>query len=210
MRNTRLLWVAFVILAAGIALYGCSMLKKGKPAETPISVTEQPATATPTEAPPGTAAPTEAPASPYAPKTLDVLRMLDDCLGASQVTLGWDNMYCSVSLDKDVELFTMLQSVYDAGTADRNFVEASIKDLGNIKTNIDEKVAKGEGIDPTSTDAKDKKAKIAAIRAKVRGMISGPAPKKEPIPKWKGDMMKRKWNELGEMMKKKWAERGKK
>jgi hypothetical protein len=30
--------------------------------------------------------------------------------------------------------------------------------------------------------------------------------KKEPIPEWKGDLMKKKWNERGELMKKKWAE----
>ena len=31
---------------------------------------------------------------------------------------------------------------------------------------------------------------------------------KEPLPEWKGDLRKQKWNERGELMKKKWAERG--
>ncbi len=39
---------------------------------------------------------------------------------------------------------------------------------------------------------------------------ASPATPKEPVPEWKGDLMKKKWDERGEMMKKKWAERGKK
>ncbi|MCP4231678.1 MAG: hypothetical protein GY771_16230 [bacterium] len=36
-----------------------------------------------------------------------------------------------------------------------------------------------------------------------------PAPKKETISGWEGDLMKEKWHERGEMMKRKWAERNK-
>jgi hypothetical protein len=35
-----------------------------------------------------------------------------------------------------------------------------------------------------------------------------PAPRKDPIPEYKGDLRKKKWHERGEMLKKKWAERG--
>ncbi len=124
---------------------------------------EKPAEAPPTEAPTETP-PAEAP-SPYTAKTLDNLKMLDDVLGASEKTLGWDNVYCSLSLDKNVELFTTIQGSYAPGSADRNFVDASITDLTNIKTYLDEKITKAEGVDPTGADAKSKKAKIAEIRA---------------------------------------------
>jgi len=209
MRNNRLWWTALVVVASACAFYGCSKLfKKGKPAETPISVTETtPAGGEPTEAPAET--PPAAP-SPYTPQKLDILKQLDDCLGASEKTLGWDNIYCSLSLEKDIELFTALQPSYGAGTPDRNFIDAALTDLNNIKTFLDEKITKAEGVDPTGADAQAKKKKLADIRARVRAMIAGPAPKKEPVPEWKGDLMKKKWHERGDMMKKKWAERGKK
>ncbi len=208
MRKTRVLWVTLILLAAAFAFFACGkFLKKEKPAETPITVTEKPAETPPTEAPTETP-PAEAP-SPYTAKTLDNLKMLDDVLGASEKTLGWDNVYCSLSLDKNVELFTTIQGSYAPGSADRNFVDASITDLTNIKTYLDEKITKAEGVDPTGADAKSKKAKIAEIRARVRAMIAGPAPK-EKIPEWKGDLMKKKWKEGGDMKKKKWAERNKK
>jgi hypothetical protein len=212
MKNAKLLWLIVILLAVGVAFYGCSKLRKEKPAEAPISVetpTEEPA-----EEPAEEAAeepseePAEMEAGKYVPAKLDLLKMLDDTLGASEDNLGWDNIYTSVSLDKDVELFTTLQGHYNAGTADRTFIDDSITELGNIKTYLDEKVSKAEGVDPTGTDAKAKKKTIATIRARVRAMIGGPAPKK-PIPEAKGDAMKKKWNERGEMMKKKWAERGK-
>jgi hypothetical protein len=211
MKNAKLLWLIVIVLAVGVAFYGCDKLRKEKPAEAPISVEtppEEPAEA-PAEEP--TEEPAEAPAmeaGKYVPAKLDLLKMLDDTLGASEDNLGWDNIYTSVSLDKNVELFTALQGHYTAGTADRTFVDDSITDLGNIKTFLDEKISKAEGVDPTGADAKAKKKKIADIRARVRAMIGGPAPKK-PIPEAKGDAMKKKWNERGEMMKKKWAERGK-
>jgi len=208
MKNAKLLWLVVLVLAVGVAFYGCDKLRKEKPAEAPISVE------TPSEAPAEAPAeePAEAPATEagkYVPAKLDLLRMLDDTLGASEDNLGWDNIYTSVSLDKNVELFTSLQAHYTAGTADRTFIDASIADLGNIKTFLDEKISKAEGVDPTGTDAKAKKKTIADIRARVRAMIGGPAPAKKPVGEAKGDAMKKKWNERGEMMKKKWAERGK-
>ncbi len=201
MKNAKLLWVMVIMLAVGLALFGCEKLRKGKPAEAPISVETAAKTAEAPAAPP--AAPT------YAPEKLDLLKMLDDTLGASEKNLGWDNLYTSISLDKDVELFTALQAHYAAGSSDRNFIDSSIKDLTNVKTFLDEKITKAEGVDPTGVDAQAKKKIIRDIRARVRAMISGPAPAKKPVPEWKGDLQKKKWDERGEMMKKKWAERGK-
>lgn len=208
MRTKKVLWVVLVAVGVACAFYGCSKLfKKGKPAPAPISVETPPSTAV--ETPPTETTPPPQP-SPYTPTKLDILKQLDDCLGASEKTLGWDNIYCSVSLEKDVELFTALQPSYAAGTPERNFVDTSITELNNIKAYLDEKISKAEGVDPTGADAQAKKKKIADIRARVRAMIAGPAPKKEPVPEWKGDLMKKKWEERGDMLKKKWAERGKK
>lgn len=199
----RIVWLAlaFAVVAVLVA-FGC----KGKPAKE-TKTTEVTVTETPTEAPVETAPIPEQPV--YQPTKLDDLKMLDDCLGAAEKTLGWDNVFCSITLDKCIGLFTEIQPAYAPGSADRNFVDAAITDITNIKTWLDEKINKAEAVDPNGADAKDKKKKLADIRARVRAMIA-PAPAKEPIPEWKGDLMKKKWHERGEMMKKKWAERGKK
>jgi hypothetical protein len=207
MKTAKLFWVIIIVLAVSLAFFGCDKLKK-KPAEAPISVETPPAEepAPPAEEP-VTEAPPEAPM--YVPAKLDVLKMLDDTLGSSEDNLGWDNIFTSISLDKNVELFTMLQEHYAAGSGDRAFIDDSVVKLNNVKTFLDEKITKAEGIDPTGADATAKKKIIRDIRARVRAMIGGPAPAKKPIPEAKGDLMKKKWDERGEMMKKKWAERGK-
>ncbi len=205
MRKTELLWLAAAVLAIAVALAGCPKAKKAEPTEAPISVETPPAEESAEE-------PEAAPAPVYMPGKLDTLRMLDDTLGASEDTLGWDNVYATISLEKNVELFNVLQAHYTAGSRDRTFIDDSINDLNNIKTFLDGKIADAEGVDPNGTEAKAKKQSIRAIRAHVKGMISpAPAPKKEePIPEWKGDAIKRKKHEAGEMLKKKWAERDKK
>jgi hypothetical protein len=206
MKNEKLLWVMVVVLAAGLALCGCDKLKR-KPAEEAISVETPPGeeavpTAEEAEAPP------EAPK--YAPAKLDVLKMLYDTLGASEKNLGWDNIFTSISLDKNVELFTMLQDHYAAGSKDRTFIDDATAELSNINIFLEEKMAKAEGVDPTGDEATGKKKIIRDIRTRVKAMMASPAPaKKEPVPEWKGDLQKKKWDERGEMMKKKWAERGK-
>lgn len=213
MKNAKLLWLMVIVLAVGVAFYGCDKLRKEKPEEAPISVetpTEEPAeepAEEPTEEP--AEEPVEMEAGEYVPAKLDLLKMLDDTLGASEDNLGWDNIYTSISIEKNVELFTKLQGHYDAGTSGRTFIDDSIKELGNIKTYLDEKISLAEGVDPTGTDARAKKKTIADIRARVRAMIGGPAPTKKPVGEAKGDAMKKKWKERGDMMKKKWAERGK-
>ncbi len=204
MRGNRTVWLTAILVAVGVLFFGCSMLKKEKKTETPISVETPPAekpAETPETAPP--AGPT------YTPANLDNLKMLAATLYSSAETLGWDNVFCSITLDKDLELFTALQPNYAAGTNDRSFIDGSITDLTNIKTWLDEKISKAEGVDPTGADAKAKKAKIMAIRDRVLAMISGPAPKKA-VGEAKGDAMKKKWKEGGDMKKKKWAERNKK
>ncbi len=205
MKKIELLWLAAVVLAVSVALLGCPKAKRAEPAEAPISVETPPA-----EEP---AAEPEAPPAPvYTPGKLETLRMLDDTLGASEDMLGWDNIYATISLEKNVELFGALQEHYTAGSRDRTFIDDATNDLTNIKTFLEDKIAKAEGVDPNGTEAKAKKKSIRNIRSRVRGMIRpAPAPKKaEPIPEWKGDEIKRKKHEEGEMLKKKWAERDKK
>jgi hypothetical protein len=198
MKTAKLFSVVIIVLAVSLAFFGCDKLRKEKPAEAPISVEAPPA-----EEPAPPAAPV------YVPAKLDILKMLDDTLGSSEDNLGWDNIYTSISLEKDVELFTMLQDHYAAGSSDRTFIDDSTAKLNNVRTFLDEKITMAEGVDPTGADAKAKKKVIRDIRARVRAMIGGPAPpKKEPVPEWKGDLQKKKWKERGDMMKKKWAERG--
>jgi hypothetical protein len=204
MTGKKFWWLALAVaLAAAFVAFGC----KGKAPEKTETITVDE-----TKVPESDTTVTEKiPEQPiYQPTKLDDLKMLDACLGAAAETLGWDDTFCFIALDKSVGLFTEIQPAYAPGSADRNFVDASITDLGNIKTWLDEKITKGEAVDPNSADAKDKRKKINDIRAKVQAMIAGPAPKKEPIPEWKGDLMKKKLYERDEMLKKKWAERGKK
>jgi hypothetical protein len=205
MRKTEFLWMAAVILAVSVALLGCPKGKRGEQAEAPISVETPPAEET--------AAEPEARLAPvYTPGKLDALRMLYDTLGASEDTLGWDNIYATISLEKNVELFGELQGHYAAGSRDRNFIDDATNDLTNIKTFLDGKIANAEGVEPNGPEAKAKKKSIAAIRARVKNMMALPAapPKKEPISEEKGDAIKRKKHEAGEMKKRKWAERDKK
>ncbi len=198
----KLLWLALVMaLAASLVAFGC----KGKQKKVEEITVEE--TTTPTEEGVEEISIPEQPV--YEPTKLDDLKMLDDCLGAAEKTLGWDNVFCSISLDKSVGLFTELQPAYNPGSADRSFIDAAITDVNNILTWLNEKIDKGEAVDPNGADAKDKKKKLREIRARVQAMIAGPAPKKA-IPEWKGELMKKKWHERGEMMKRKWAERGNK
>ena len=207
MKTAKLFSVVIIVLAVSIAFFGCDKLRKEKPAEAPISVEAPPAEE---PAPPVEELVTEEPpAAPmYVPAKLDILRMLDDTLGSSEDNLGWDNIYTTISLEKNVELFTLLKDHYAAGSSDRTFIDDSTAKLNNIRTFLDEKITVAEGVDPTGADAKAKKKIIRDIRARVRAMIGGPAPVKKPIPKGKGDKMKKKWKEGGDMKKKKWAERG--
>lgn len=207
MKTAKLFSVVIIVLAVSLAFFGCDKLRKEKPAEAPISVEAPPAEE---PAPPAEEPVTEAPpAAPmYVPAKLDILKMLDDTLGSSEDNLGWDNIYTSISLEKNVELFTVLQDHYAAGSSDRTFIDDSTAKLNNVRTFLDEKITMAEGVDPTGADAKAKKKVIRDIRARVRAMIGGPAPAKKPIPEVKGDKMKKKWKEGGDMKKKKWAERG--
>jgi hypothetical protein len=204
MRSKYLWWALVLALAVTLVTFGC----KGRGAEETgkfeeITVAE---VAAPEEVEEATF-----PEQPvYPPNKADNLNMLEDVLGAAEDTLGWDDVFCSLTLDKSVSLFEELQPAYAPGTHNRTFVNQATVDLGNIKTWVEEKIEKREGIDPASVDAKDKKKQIRTIRATVQGMISGPAPVKEPIPEWKGELIKKKKHEEGEMYKKKWAERHKK
>ncbi len=204
MRSKYLWWALVLALAATLVTFGC----KGRAAKETgkfEEITVEEVTA-PEEVEEATF-----PEQPvYHPTKRDNLNMLDDILGAAEDTLGWDDIFCSITLDKTVGLFEELQPAYAPGTHNRTFINDAVADLGNIKTWVEEKIDKREGIDPASVDAKDKKKQIRTIRATVKGMISGPAPIKEPIPEWKGDLIKKKKHEEGEMLKRKWAERDKK
>lgn len=206
MRSDNKWWVLMVLVGVLAATLGCNLGKKGTEGGKTITVEETttpvPAETTPTEV--------SLPEQPvYEPSKMDDLQMLEATLGAADQTLGWDDVFAYGSLEKAVGLFEELQPSYAPGSADRNFVDQSITDLKNIMAWIDEKMGKGEAIDPNGAEAKAKKKQINVIRARVQAMISGPAPK-ERIPEWQGDLIKKKWHERGEMLKKKWAERNKK
>ncbi|UCE28122.1 MAG: hypothetical protein JSW52_05070 [Candidatus Coatesbacteria bacterium] len=143
----------------------------------------------------------------YEPTKTDVLVQLYDVLGAAEDTLGWDNVYCSITLDKSISLLDVLRPSFTAGSTNLAKCDSATKDLGNIKTTLDTYIMEGTGLDPKGTDAKTHKKTIRKYRDWIGGLISPTAPK-EPISEWEGDLMKEKWHERGEMMKEKWAERG--
>jgi hypothetical protein len=200
----KYLLVAVLALAVGLTVFGCGKKDKGKFEEIEVEeTTTTPVTTVET-------IPETIPEAPvYEPTKQDILDQLYETLGASEKTLGWDNVYCSISLDKSISLFEILTPAYKEGSANRTFCTDSMATLGNIKTSIDAVISGTNALDPTGTTAKDYRADIKKIRNKVDELRSGPAPAKEPIPEWKGDLMKKKWHERGEMMKHKWAERNK-
>ncbi|MCP4231796.1 MAG: hypothetical protein GY771_16835 [bacterium] len=199
----KYLLVAVLALAVGLTVFGCGKKDKGKFDEIEVEDTTTTTTTTTIETLPETI-----PVAPvYEPTKQDVLDQLYETLGASEKTLGWDNVYCSISLDKSVTLFEVLAPAYKAGSSNYTFCNDSIATLSNIKTNVDSVIAGTTALDPTGTNAKDWRKDINKIRDKVGALKAGPAPAKEPIPEWQGDLMKEKWHERGEMMKKKWAER---
>ncbi len=202
-RYLLIFMVAALALMVGVTIFGCGKKDKGKFEEIEVGDTTTTTPVTTTESLPETIP--EAPV--YEPTKQDVLDQLYEVLGAAEKTLGWDNVYCSISLDKSVSLFEVLAPAYKEGSSNRVFCTDSIATLGNIKTNIDSVVAGTTALDPTGTNAKDWRNDIKKIRVKVGELKAGPAPAKEPIPEWKGDLMKKKWHERGEMMKHKWAER---
>jgi|GEM_PF-1507991 len=132
----------------------------------------------------------------FVPTKAESLRMLDDVLGAAEDTLGWDDVFCAISLDKSVDLFEELEPAYAPGTRNRTFINDAVVTVGGIKTWVEEKIEKGECIDPMSVDADDKKMQIRTIRATVREMV-GPLGPSKPIPEWKKELIKRKWAERG-------------
>jgi HEAT repeat protein len=143
----------------------------------------------------------------FVPTKVESLIMLDDVLGAAEDTLGWDDVFCAISLDKSVGLFEDLQPYYAPGTFDRAFVDDAIATAGDIKTWVEKKICDDECIDPMGVDAKEKKKQIRTIRYRVQAMVIPPP--SEPIPEWKDDLIKEKWRERGEILKRKWAERDK-
>jgi hypothetical protein len=195
------LMVACAVFFLALACGGGDEEEKGKFTE--ISVEEPTETETAVEE---TEMVTIPMAPVYEPTKKDVLVQLDDVLGAAEDTLGWDNVYSSITLDKSVTLLEVLRPSFSAGSTNLGKCDSAMTDLGNIKTSVDNYILEGKGLDPKGTDAKNYKKTIRTYRDWIRGLLAPAAPK-EPIPEWKGDLMKKKWDERGEMMKKKWAER---
>ncbi len=132
----------------------------------------------------------------FVPTKADSLNMLDDVLGAAEDTLGWDDVFCAISLDKSVDLFEELQPAYAPGTRDRAFIDDAIATVGGIKTWVEERICKGECIDPMSVHADDKKKQLRTVRYRVQAMVI-PLPVSKPIPEWQKELIKRKWAERG-------------
>lgn len=189
-------------LALGLVIYGCGKKDKGKFEEIEVTETTTTTPVTTTETIPDTIP--EAPV--YEPKKLDVIDQLYEVLGSSEKTLGWDNVYCSISLEKSISLFEILAPAYKDGTANNTMCKDSMATLGNINTSLNGIIDGGKTLDPNGADAEKWRKDIRSIRMKVDALRAA-APAPEPIPEWKGDLMKAKWKERGDMMKKKWAER---
>jgi len=110
----------------------------------------------------------------FEPNQRDIMLILDDTLGSAEDTLGWDNIYCSIALEKVIELFGELAVFYQPGSKNRAFIDDSINDLSGIKTYLDENITKAEGINPISAEADSERKKIRDIRKQVRSLLSEP------------------------------------
>ncbi|MCP4231489.1 MAG: hypothetical protein GY771_15260 [bacterium] len=143
-------------------------------------------------------------AQTYTPKKEDVKSQLYWVLGATKETLGWDNVYCGISVDKSVELFGAYKAYYDEGGSTYTFCGDSTATLNNLSTTVNQLITEGKGLDPGTTDAKNYRKDIQKMRDKLYPPSSPP----KKVGEIEGDKMKEKWKERGDMMKKKWAERG--
>lgn len=134
----------------------------------------------------------------YQPWKLDILMMLDGTLHAAEHTLGWDNVFCSVALDKSVRLFEELRLAGNLDESDRHFIEFAVAELSAVKGSLDEKVRVGEGLEPFGVEGKNKKKLIEDVRNGVREMIAGPPSGQERTSGWeRGDKPKEERAERG-------------
>ncbi len=144
-------------------------------------------------------------AQTYTPKKDDVKSQLYWVLGATQETLGWDNVYCGISIDKSVELFNVYKGHYKEGDSTYVFCGDSTATLNNLSTTVNQLISEGKGLDPSSTDAKNYRKEIQDMR----DTLYPPATPPKKIPKDVGDKMKEGHKAEGDALKKKWAERNK-
>ena len=147
------------------------------------------------------------PAQPgWRPTELEVLLMLDSVLGSAEQTIGWDNIYFWIAIDKCTLLCEELAPAYDPNSPERNFIDRSIPELTNISYVFFDKINAGERVNPEGPEAEAAKEKIKELRTEINAMIERAPQNKEPIPQWRGGFIYEKWYEQRKEMLRRWLE----
>jgi hypothetical protein len=140
--------------------------------------------------------------SVYEPTKFDVLVQLYDTIGAAEKTLGWDNEYCLISLNKSISLLEVLEPGFSAGSVNSRNCKTAISDIRYIKEAIEDIDSTGELLDPKGTEAEGYKDALVVYREWIDGILN-PVPPERPED-YPTEEMIEEWERRAEEMKKKW------
>jgi hypothetical protein len=142
----------------------------------------------------------------WRPTEREALMVLDAVLGAAEQTLGWDNVYFWITVDKCTLLCEELAPAYNPNSPERNFIDRTVPELVYISTAFYDKMNAGERVNPEGHEAVTTKEKIREIRVEIKAMIERAPQTKEPIPQWHGGFVYEKWHEKRKEMLRVWLE----
>ncbi len=142
----------------------------------------------------------------WRPTEREALKMLDAVLGAAEETLGWDNIFYWVAVDKCVLLIEEIQPAYKPGSPERNFIDKTGIELLNSLEPIHEKINAGEPINPEGPEGKAAREKLKELRAEVKAMFERAPVTKEPLPQWIGSGFEKKRHQYRKEMLRRWLE----
>jgi hypothetical protein len=144
----------------------------------------------------------------WRPTEAEALIILEAVLGAAEETLGWDNVFCWIALDKCLLLLEELQPAYKPGSPERDFINGTVNDLVNVNFAIYESINVAEPLNPASAECKDIKGRLKEIRAEITKMIERAPVTKEPIPEWRGALVEEQRHRRRKEMLRLWFEKG--
>ncbi len=144
----------------------------------------------------------------WRPTEAEALTILNAVLGAAEETLGWDNIFCWIALDKCLVLLEELQPNYEPRSPERDFINGTINDLFNVNVAIYEKINAAEPLNPVSAECEEIKGRLREIRGQITGMIERAPVTKEPIPEWTGELVEERRHRRRKEMLRRWLEKG--
>jgi hypothetical protein len=140
----------------------------------------------------------------WRPTEREALTILEAVLGAAEETLGWDNIFYWVAVNECLLLIEEIQTAYKPGSPERYFIDKAAIDLSNGAIAMQEKINKGERVNPVGAEGKAMREKLKEIRVEVKAMIERAPVTKEPIPQWIGSGFEERRHRYRKEMLRKW------